>query len=40
MEYTLDKGNARLTAAGCKKNSNQMLSVWLQKKFQPNAERI
>ena len=28
MEYTLDKGNARLTAAGCKKNSNQMLSVY------------
>ena len=28
MEYTLDKGNARITAAGCKKNSNQMLSVY------------
>lgn len=28
MEYTLDKGNARLTAAGCKKSSSQMLSVY------------
>ncbi|MBO4370210.1 MAG: hypothetical protein J5808_02475 [Paludibacteraceae bacterium] len=28
MDYTLDKGNCRLTAAGCKKCSNQMLSVY------------
>ena len=28
MEYTLDKGNARLTAVGSKKCSNQMLSVY------------
>ena len=28
MEYTLDKGNARITAAGSKKCSNQMLSVY------------
>ena len=31
MDYTLDKGNRRLTAAGCKKSSGQMLSIhdWL-----------
>lgn len=31
MDYTLDKGNSRLTAAGCKKSSEQMLSIhdWL-----------
>lgn len=31
MDYTLDRGNARLTAAGCKKSSEQMLSIhdWL-----------
>ena len=28
MDYTLDKGNSRLTAAGCKKSSWQMLSVY------------
>jgi cell fate regulator YaaT (PSP1 superfamily) len=31
MDYTLDTGNRRLTAAGCKKSSSQMLSIhdWL-----------
>jgi cell fate regulator YaaT (PSP1 superfamily) len=31
MDYTLDTGNARLTATGCKKSSQQMLSIhdWL-----------
>ena len=31
MDYTLDTGNRRLTAAGCKKSSGQMLSIhdWL-----------
>lgn len=31
MDYTLDKGNCRLTASGCKKSSQQMLSIhdWL-----------
>lgn len=31
MDYTLDKGNRRLTAVGCKKSSGQMLSIhdWL-----------
>ena len=31
MDYTLDKGNCRLTAAGCRKSSEQMLSIhdWL-----------
>ncbi|MBQ1752295.1 MAG: hypothetical protein II109_02645 [Paludibacteraceae bacterium] len=28
MDYTLDKGNSRLTAAGCKRSSWQMLSVY------------
>ncbi len=28
MDYTLDKGNRRLTAAGCKRSSWQMLSVY------------
>lgn len=31
MDYTLEKGNCRMTVNGCRKNSNQMLSVhdWL-----------
>lgn len=28
MDYTLDKGNSRLTTAGCKRSSWQMLSVY------------